>query len=153
MKIIPFVLSALFFSLSCYVLAVGLSTTGAITLTISSDNQSLSKFYVDNSLRKPKYSEKKSSQSKKLPGEKIEDIQYRFLTNPAVNWIRFDPGEHPGVTRIYGMVVYRAIGRKTQFSAKEIYDGFRPGSDGVEIRLKKDYVEIISTVDDRSSSL
>lgn len=148
MKLIRLVITALFFAGACFVIPAGMAKISAVALTVSSESSDSIKVYLGESFRQPAFSERKSSALQKMPEKNAEKLIFRFPSRPATTWIRIDPGENAGVTKIYGMVVRQALGRRLVFTAAEIYDGFSAGRSGVNITLQDDHVEIISTVED-----
>ncbi len=148
MKWIRLLITALFFAVSCFIISAGMSKISAVSLVVSSDSHDFLKIYLGESFRQPLFSERKSSALQEMPEKSQKKLVYRFPSRPATTWIRVDPGEHPGKTKVYEMVVQQALGRRLHFDATEIYKGFHAGRDGVSISLKDGYVEIVSTVED-----
>jgi len=148
MKWIRLLLTALFFVVSCFIIPAGMSKISAVSLVVSSETRDSLKIYLGESFRKPSFSEQKASGLQEMPENMQEKLIYRFPGRPGTTWLRIDPGEHPGVTKIYEMVVQQALGRRLHFDAAEIYEGFHAGREGVNVSLKGSYVEIKSTVED-----
>ncbi|WP_041916415.1 acyltransferase family protein [Desulfocapsa sulfexigens] len=150
MKLIPLLMALSVALLACFVLPSGMAKVSAISLIVSSDSQDSVQIFLDGSYRKPSFIESNASELQKMPVKDAGKVLFRFSATPSTTWIRIDPGENPGVTRIYGMVVQQALGRKVQYSSDDIFKGFQPGRNGVTISPGKDYVEIVSTVADPS---
>lgn len=148
MKWIRLLLTGLFFVVSCLILPTGMSKISAVSLIVSSESHDLLKVYPGQSSRNPAFSEEKASALLEMPVEMPKKLIFRFSGQPATTWLRIDPGEHPGETKIYEMVVQQALGRRLHFDAAEIYNGFRAGREGVELSLEGSYVAVRSTVED-----
>ena len=148
MKVLRIFLTALFCTAACIVLPTGLSKTSAVSMVVAADTTDYLKIYLDGSAKNPAFSELKSSDLKEIPTGKEKKVIYGFPGEPPASSIRFDPGEYPGVVRVYGMGMQQALGRRFFFDAKEIFDGFRPGREGMDVTLHDDYLEIVSTVED-----
>ena len=148
MKWIRLLLTALFFIVSCFILPTGMSKISAVSLIVSSESHDLLKIYPGQSSRNPAFSEEKASELLEMPVESQKKLIFRFPSQPATTWLRIDPGEHPGVTKIYEMVVQQALGRRLHFDAADIYNGFRAGREGVELSLEGSYVAVRSAVED-----
>ncbi len=148
MKLIRLLLTALLFVVACILLPTGMSKVSAISMIVSSDSPGSLKIYLDDSYKQPAFSEVKSSPSQEMSVKEKKKLICRFPGTPPATWMRFDPGAHPGVIRIYGMIMQQALGKRSHFTASDIFNGFSPGCDGVTLSLKGEYVEVVSTVED-----
>lgn len=148
MKVLRLVLTALFFTAACLVLPTGLSKTSAVSMVVSADSPDSLKVYLADSAKNPMFSELKSSPLQEIPTGEEKKLIYGFSGAPPATCIRFDPGAHPGVVRVYAMGIQQALGRRFFFDAKELYEGFKPGREGMDVTLHDDYLEIVSTVED-----
>jgi len=148
LKLARLLIIALLFTGVCFVLPTGMSKIGAVSMVVSSDTQDSLKLYLDDSFKQPSFGEVKSSGLLEMPVGGEKKLVFRFPGAPPATWLRFDPGEHPGTTRIYGMIVQQALGRRLQYDAEDIFNGFSAGREGVSVSLKNGYVEIVSTVED-----
>ena len=148
MQVVRILLTVFFFAAASTLLPTGLSKTSAVSMVVSATAADALKIYLDASRKQPAFSELKATELQAIPTDKEKKLIYGFSGAPPATWIRFDPGEHPGTVRVYGMGIQQALGKRTFFTAEEIYHGFAPGRKGMEVSFHGDFVEIVSTVED-----
>lgn len=102
----PTVLLRLFFTLVCSLGAywlvglIALSAIGAVYVDIQSDQTTETRLYYSGSSHNTHFTEKRVSQSLPLKAGALRQLRFKF-NNALIGILRIDPGEKPGVYRIY----------------------------------------------------
>jgi peptidoglycan/LPS O-acetylase OafA/YrhL len=113
---------------------------------MESNHQDTVKLYFDNSISKPKFKEKKSV-SRPIPPNKKTTLIFQ-VPALATTSLRIDPGEKPGVFRIYQVNIKQDLARETNFDNKKIYNYFHCVNGNCRVSISDEFVELISDNED-----
>jgi peptidoglycan/LPS O-acetylase OafA/YrhL len=130
-----------------YFLSGILPGVAQIHVTAEIDHPDTFQLFYWNGFREIEFQEKYSVRSKQLPQHAKTKVVFKFDNAPA-NKIRLDLGDSGGIVKIHSIAVGGYLARTVVFDPSDIYRLFKPGSDDVQFRLEKNYVEIVSQSDD-----
>ncbi len=123
-----------------------LSRTYAVSLQIESDHKDSIRVYFDHSISSSGFHESRAVSATILPGEK-KNLAVRVRNIPTTR-LRIDPGEQAGVVKIYQISITQELGRKTVWSAEDIYSGFYSVNGSVDMSLENGAVILSFSGDD-----
>lgn len=146
-KPLPLAAALLFFLSACFLVSLSLSEAYLLELTASAKNTGYWQVFFSATPKHPEFSGSRASGIEQLPAGKKATLSFS-LRNFPVTWMRIDPDVKPGTVRLYTLVVKRGFAADKVFKAKDIYNSFRPGHEGVSMTLGNGFVEIISTGED-----
>ncbi|MEA2116833.1 MAG: acyltransferase [Thermodesulfobacteriota bacterium] len=115
-----------------------------LDISLSCDHSDRVKVYQWNGLRKVRFQEKFSYTSKPFAPGKIQTITIRHPPR-SLKAIRIDPGEEPGVFRIYSITLYNSLAGKQIYSAADIPQMFAANSQISRYTVEGDNVIIETT--------
>ena len=93
------------------------------------------------------FNEQRSMKSRVLKANKIETITFK-LSDVSVKQLRIDPGNLPGVVKIYRLEMGNHYTKPTVYEAEELSNLLKLGHEGMTMQLHQDYLQVTSTEED-----
>jgi peptidoglycan/LPS O-acetylase OafA/YrhL len=123
-----------------------LSSIAKINVDMESDHDSIATIYFSSSLKRTDFLERRKSHPLLLQAN-IRKTQSFELESKVVRAIRLDPGNKPGIYRIYSIAPLSYFG-KTQPIEPFLPEIAIEAGPGTSIAKKDGYLEIVATTDD-----
>lgn len=138
-----YLVSLLFLISATYCVSSALSKVYSVSITMESDHPDTVKLFFYKSLVNTKFKENKLV-SKFISANKKTRLTFKV---PAISMtrLRLDPGERPGVFRIYKISITQDLAREKIFDNNEIYNNFYCPNDSASMSLYREFVEFVST--------
>ncbi len=115
-----------------------------LDITLSSDQSDRVRVYHWNGLRSTKFQEKFSFRSRSYESGTIQTVSIRHSPR-TLRAIRIDPGEHPGIYRIYSISLYNSLTGRQTYSGDQIHKMFTAGDQIGSYAVQGDHIVMEST--------
>ncbi len=131
--------AAVFFLVVYTLLTTVFAPYNRLDITLSSEQSDRVKVYHWNGLRKIRFQEKFSYTSKDYDPGTVQTISIRH-TPRTLKAVRIDPGEHPGLYRIYAITLHNSLAGARTYDAQQIHRMFAANDQVSRYELQGDHV-------------
>ena len=146
-KLFPFFLACIFFLTAYYLMSLVLPVAYQVKITVMADHADAFKIYYARRGKHFDFDEKYSSRRQKTDAN-VQRILSFSLRDIPLDKLRLDPGDRPGIVRLYKIIISSHFAADTILDSDDIFREFYPGKDGVSIRKQDGYVEISASIQD-----